>query len=315
MRVKHPIQYLRVSLLNKCNLNCFYCRPQNEKEVPEWNRSNPDKCKQALSLLYSMGVRKIRFTGGEPTLYKELPDLITFSKSLGPDVKSALTSNGILLAKLAPELRLAGLDSVNISIDTLDPTKFTSITSRDYLDRVLDGITCAKEYIPEVKLNTVVMKGVNDDEVANLIEFANSMKVNIRFIEYMPSRTGTPHYKYISGNEIRNSLPYEFSALGQSGASAARYYKANNLDIKVGFINPVSHSFCNNCNRLRLAADGKLYGCLFDGRNINLFELLEQDDIKAQQETIKLVNDKQFQGCSGVASSQDNLPSFLEMGG
>ncbi len=314
MRANYPIRYLRVSLLSNCNLKCFYCRPPQEKSDEHWTQSDPDMCMQALLVLHGMGIRKIRFTGGEPTLYKQLPLLISFSRSLGTDVNIAMTSNGILLDRLASDLSAKGLSNVNISIDTLQRDKFVEITSSNNLDRVISGISEAKKCIPEVKLNSVIIKGVNDDEVVDLVNFANSFKVSIRFIEYMPSRSGTPHNRFISGRQIRKRLPFDLMQVKRQGSSAARYYSSPDLDIRVGFINPVSHPFCGFCDRVRLAANGKLYGCLFDCENVNLFQLLTKGQAEAMREVTRLVNDKKFCGCPGN-SSPENLPSFLEMGG
>lgn len=307
-------KYLRVSLLSACNLQCSYCLP------PGINRptvvAQDDKLRSAIRFLHGSGINKVRFTGGEPTLYKGLSELISFVKSLNEDIHVAITSNGVLLNKIAEELALAGLDSINISLDTLDPDKFKVFASQDYLKRIISGIDRAAAYINSVKLNSVLIRGVNDDETEKLILFAESRGLDIRFIEFMPNRYSAPgDPRFISSEEIRGRLPWDFQEFPNNSSSAGRYYTAPSLKIRIGFISSVSHPFCESCDRIRLAANGLLYACLYESSNINLFELLMVDPDQAQTEYIKLLQSKQFGGCHGAGKSGAALPSFSAIGG
>ena len=309
------IKYLRISLLNSCNLNCFYCRPP-QQENDTFVSKNFDNYQNSIKLLHSLGVEKIRFTGGEPTLYKQLPELIQFVKETDLNIHTAMTSNAILLKKKAKTFAHSGLDSVNISIDTLDENRFCSVTGRNKYKDMIDGIEQAVKHIPKVKLNTVLIRGTNDDEANNLIQFANNLKIDIRFIEFMPTKLNSQNSdQYISGDEIKQSLPYTFTPIENDPSTAARYESSPQLDIKVGFINPVSHSFCAMCNRIRLTSDGRLYGCLFSGASFNLFDALQHGYDHASQEVDQLVAGKQYKGCSRKTGDSAFFPSFVNMGG
>lgn len=308
-------RYLRVSLVNRCNLACSYCQP-NGSESPSIKRTDPAIFMQAIGLLCKTGIRKVRFTGGEPTLYKDLPELVSFTKSLADNMQVAVTSNGLLLDRLAEPLAEAGLDSVNISLDTTDPEKFTRITGSDLLTKVIGGIEAAIRYIPQVKMNCVVMAGVNDDEVESMIRLADSLGVDIRFIEFMPAKNPNGHHNlFVSGASIRASLPFKLTRIDAPASAAARYYQSDQLGIRVGFIDPVSHSFCAQCDRIRLASDGRLYGCLFSGNNFNLLNALAKGEAAALQQVQQLVAAKQYLGCSAVNQRPDDLPSFVNIGG
>ncbi len=309
------IKYLRISLLNSCNLNCFYCRPP-QQENDTYVSKNYTNYQNSIKLLHTLGVEKIRFTGGEPTLYKQLPELMQFVKKTDPNIHTAMTSNAILLKKKAEQFADAGLDSVNISIDTLKAKKFCSVTGRDKWQDMIDGIEESIKYIPKVKLNTVLIRGTNDDEANDLIQFANRLKIDIRFIEFMPTKLNSENSEqYISGDEIKKRLPYNFVSTKNDPSTAARYLSSPDLDIKVGFINPVSHSFCAMCNRIRLTSDGRLYGCLFSGASFNLFDSLEQGYETASKEVHRLIAEKTYKGCSRKTGDSAFFPSFVNMGG
>lgn len=306
--------YLRVSLLSGCNLQCSYCRPPGQKRH---DISAPDdKVRSAIRFLHGCGIRKIRFTGGEPTLAKGLCALVAFIKDIDRDIHAAVTSNGVLLASQARALSDAGLDSVNVSIDTLDAEKFHSLTGRHYLNRVIAGIDAAAEHIGKVKLNCVLIRGVNDDEAEKLIAFADDRGLDMRFIEFMPNRYSSPgDPRYISAEEVRGRLGWEIAELPGNPTSAARYYTNSALRIRVGFISSVSHPFCGGCDRIRLTADGMLHTCLYDSRGINLFDLLENDANRARAAFEKLMASKQFGGCRIGVNANAALPSFSAIGG
>lgn len=312
----NQFRYLRVSLLSACNFNCFYCRPPSMSHALDQKLTRPNRFKTAIEHLYRLGIRKVRFTGGEPTLYKKLPDLVAHTKALGQNIHTAITSNGSLLKQMAPLLGDSGLDSINISLDTIDRNKFKTITSTDALQNVLAGIEAAMKHIPAVKLNCVVMGGINSDEVGNMVRFADKLGIDIRFIEYMPTRHGSSQDStYVSGDAIRADLGYPFYPVEAKPGSAARYYRSDDLCIRVGFINPVSHPFCSDCDRIRLTADGNLYGCLFSGRAINLFEMMDSNRDSISDEIKELIAARTNTGCSLLSRGEHYLPSFIVTGG
>jgi cyclic pyranopterin phosphate synthase len=305
-------RYLRVSLLSSCNLRCSYCLPSG-KHRPTVS-APVDKVRSAIRFLHRFGIRKVRFTGGEPTLSGDLPGLISYIKIIDASVHTAITSNGVLLESKARDLSAAGLDSVNISIDTLDPDKFRVLTGRDHLRRVISGIDAAITHIGNVKLNCVLIRGVNDGDVDKLILFADSRGLDIRFIEFMPNRYSAPgDTRFISSETIRSRLPWKFTMLPGKASNTARYYSSPSLGIKVGFIDSVSHPFCSGCDRIRLTADGFLHTCLYDPNGINLFELLAADSDKARVKVETLLRSKRSGNRPGVPV--DALPSFSAMGG
>ncbi|MFQ6007835.1 MAG: radical SAM protein, partial [Candidatus Zixiibacteriota bacterium] len=225
-------RYLRVSLLSACNLRCSYCLPTGGRRPT--TLISDDKLRSTIRFLHSFGIRKIRFTGGEPTLHKGLGELVSFVKKVDRNVHTAITSNGVLLESKAQVLSAAGLDSANISLDTLDPVKFRALTGSDNLDRVISGIDAAAEYIGNIKLNCVLIRGVNDDEVDRLISFADSRGLDIRFIEFMPNRFSVPgDPRFISSEEVRNCLPWDLRPTPGQPNSAARYYTVPSLRIRV----------------------------------------------------------------------------------
>lgn len=271
---------------------------------------------KSIDFLYRAGIRKIRFTGGEPTLYPHLTDLISAVRDLDPGIHTAITSNGIRLGSLAPELAAAGLDSINISLDTLQPTKFRAIAGAGDLKQVLSGIEAAIQHLPLVKLNCVLMRGTNDEEAESLVRFANDLGIDIRFIEFMPNASGGPgDPRFVSGSELRKRLPWHLQPLALSPHSAARYYSDPSLRIRVGFIDPVSHPFCDACDRLRLTATGELYACLFETGAINLFELLDTGEETAGSRLQELIEAKRFGGCVAAVERGAPLPSFAGLGG
>lgn len=314
--MNNKMHYLRVSLLKACNFNCFYCRPPSIRDFNQRDFTSPETFKAAIRLLCRMGIGKVRFTGGEPTLYESLPELVSFTKKLSGNIRTAITTNGRLMERIAPRLADAGLDSVNISLDTVDPRKFKSITAVDCFDKVVAGIKCAIKYIPDVKLNCVVIKNINDKEAKAMVDFANSLGIDIRFIEYMPTRyNASGNRGYVPGSFTRKRIGHDLFPVATEKASPARYYGSDTLTNRVGLINSVSQPFCRHCNRIRLAADGKLYTCLFSARAINLFDLLDQSYETAAKEIDKFVAGKEYVGCSTTLTKRQFLPSFSEIGG
>jgi len=264
-----PINYLRISVTDRCNLRCIYCMPASGISfLPRREILTYEEIYAVAKAAAQLGITKIRLTGGEPLLRLELSHLVEMLSDIEAIDDISLTTNGTLLGQYAAELKSAGLNRVNVSLDTLRPERFKFITrvSED-LDDVLKGITTAMSVgLNPVKINMVVMAGVNDDEI---IEFA-AKTINdgwhVRFIELMPiSHGSTMHKQFMPASEIRNRL----ELLGKLepgppvvGGGPAKYFRFPLVKGTVGFITPISEHFCFRCNRLRLTADGKLLPCL-----------------------------------------------------
>lgn len=270
--------YLRVSLTDRCNFRCVYCMP--ESEVP-WQPRDEILTFEEIELLVrffvSHGVRKVRLTGGEPTLRKGYIDLIQNLRRI-PGLQSiALTTNGSTLVRDAKALRDAGITSLNVSLDTLRPDRFIEITRRDELPKVLAGIEAAQQLGIGTKINVVVLPGVNEDELFDFVSFSDEHRLTVRFIEFMPFLdNGWSPTKVISSAEIRERLAsrYALRALPTASNDVAREYAVDGHNGRVAFVSSVSESFCAGCSRLRLTADGQLKSCLFLPPAVSLRDLV-----------------------------------------
>ncbi len=310
------MKYLRVSLLAACNFNCFYCRPPSIDSYGPKDFTDPELFKQSIKLMHHLGIERVRFTGGEPTLYPHVAELIAYTKSLDASMPVAITTNGRLLKRKAQELADAGLDSVNVSIDTVDPDKFRAITTVDCFEKVVAGIREAVKVIPTVKLNCVVVKGVNDGDVKAMVDFANDLGVDMRFIEFMPTKySASSNRGFVSGADTMRRIGYAFAPAPTEKASPARYYNSPQLKINVGFINSVSEPFCDFCNRIRLVSDGKLYSCLFSGHCTDLFAMLDGGHEAAEKQVDGFMAQKRYVGCHTEPVKGQFLPSLSEIGG
>ncbi len=283
-----PISYLRISVTDRCNLRCIYCMP--EEGIP-WRPHEQvlryEEIETIVRAAAELGITKIRLTGGEPLVRLGIVDLVdAISRIPGID-DLALTTNGTLLERHAQALADAGLHRVNISLDTLDPDRFRRITRRGELRDVLKGIEAARAAgLQPIKINTVVIRGVNVDEVVDLA--AKSLRApwwNIRFIELMPVGNGsllteTWEERVVTAGEVRQKIEDALGALKPAkiatGGGPARYYRLPGAEGTVGFITPISQHFCYRCNRLRLTADGQLRPCLLSDREIDLRTPLRQ---------------------------------------
>ncbi len=260
---------LRVSLTNRCNMRCRYCRPSGEGNIALRKRElAPEAWLHRISCIASaVAIEKLRFTGGEPLLYSGLLDLVEGCAALQiPGL--ALTTNAIGLEQLASPLKDAGLERLNISLDSLDPDTFREITGRD-LATVLAGILAAHAAGFSIKLNTVVQRGFNDHEAADLVAFAAEHDMHIRFLELMPIGPAASDFdtRYVSGSEVMENLSSEvqFEELWYKQGETSRDYRAtlrSGKTVTCGFILPTSKPFCEGCRRLRLDPAGRLYGCL-----------------------------------------------------
>ncbi len=281
---QRPINYLRVSVTDRCNLRCVYCMP--EEGIPFIDHAEILSFEEIIRIIKAaaeLGITKVRLTGGEPLVRAGLPDLIKLITRIKTIEDIALTTNGILLAEKAAELKAAGLKRVNISLDTLKPERFQSITRCKFeLGNVLSGIKAAEAAgLVPVKINTVAMAGVNDDEIIDFARKTITEGWNVRFIELMPfASDGKADSRFISVTDIKKHLdplgkmePFKHSA----GAGPAKYFRFPGANGSVGFITPVTEHFCFNCNRLRLTSDGKLRPCLLSDNEIDLKQPLRRN--------------------------------------
>ncbi|HEY0721798.1 MAG TPA: GTP 3',8-cyclase MoaA [Gammaproteobacteria bacterium] len=273
------IEYLRLSVTDRCDLRCFYCMPKGFDgfETPDHWLSF-DEIERVIAAFGRLGVRRIRITGGEPLVRKDLPQLAGRLAALPGIDDLSLSTNAVQLAKHARELRAAGIARLNISLDTLRPDRFKEITS-GRLDKVIEGLLTAKAagFVP-IKINMVVMKGVNDDEVEAMVAFCLEHGFTLRFIETMPmgdtGREASDHYLSLDVVMQRLQQHYELLPGVMPGGGPARYVQVAGTDLKIGFITPISQHFCDTCNRVRLSVDGTLYMCLGQDHSYELRPLL-----------------------------------------
>jgi cyclic pyranopterin phosphate synthase len=270
------IDYMRISIIDRCNLRCIYCMPsEGIKPIEHKNILSYEEIIRIVRIAAGIGVRKIRLTGGEPLIRADLPYLVSSINSIEGIEDISLTTNGLLLKKYARPLASAGLKRVNVSLDSLRPERYREITRGGDINSVLEGIHEAEksELIP-IKINMVPIRGFNDDEIEEFARLTLKTSYNVRFIEFMPigAKEIWNHEKYISTEEIKERVskiaPLIPVKIRRSGP--ARYFRFEGAPGVVGFISPITHHFCNSCNRLRLTSDGKLRPCLFSETEIDL---------------------------------------------
>lgn len=267
------IDYARISLTDKCNLRCVYCMP--EDKVYENNLINHtlsfNDYKFIINGLSQVGIKKIKFTGGEPLLYPHLIELIKYAHYECNIDDISITTNGIGLNEIAYDLKRSGLKSVNISLDSLKSYKYKSITRGGNLTDVLKSINRCLELEIKVKINCVVIKRFNDDEVYDFIEMANYYPIDVRFIELMPLGEGEYFYEngYFNISKLINEIDELYKIEDEKG-STARLYQAKYAKGRIGIITPISCKFCNTCNRIRITSDGKIKLCLHSNEETDI---------------------------------------------
>ena len=286
---QRPINYLRMSVTDRCNLRCIYCMPQEGiKETSHREILSYEEIYTIVRAAAGLGISKLRLTGGEPLVRLGVPGLVAMLRQIDAIDDISMTTNGIRLCHFAAELKKAGLARVNVSLDTLKPERFRDITRGCYdLGDVLAGIEAARlAGLNPVKINMVVMAGINDDELLDFASRTISEDWHVRFIEFMPTAgVGGPPLHFVPVDSIRKQL----KRLGelepcfpQVGNGPARYFRFPGSRGSVGFISPVSEHFCFNCNRLRLTADGKLRPCLLSDEEIDLKQPLRSGITQAE---------------------------------
>lgn len=291
------IDYLRISVTDRCNLRCVYCMP--EEGVPSCSHDDIlryEEIERVVRAAAALGIRKLRLTGGEPLVRLGIVDLVRALARIPGIEDIAMTTNGILLSRYAVPLAAAGLRRVNVSLDTLRPERFRAITRWGNLEATLAGIAAAfAAGLEPVKINTVVLRGQNDDEVIDLARQTLEARWHVRFIEWMPVGATAQEQDWrthvVAAAEIRTRLEAELGPLipaSVDGAGPARTYKLPDAAGTLGFISAVSEHFCASCNRLRLTADGKLRPCLLAADELDLRTPLRQGADEAEIQTLLL---------------------------
>ncbi|MBD3867026.1 MAG: GTP 3',8-cyclase MoaA [Acidobacteria bacterium] len=273
---------LRVSVTDRCNLRCSYCMPEEPVWFPRDQILDYEEMHRLIQVLVEHGVRKVRVTGGEPLVRKDLTRFISLLAGSDGIEDISLTTNGVLLEAMARPLADAGLTRVNVSLDTLDPARFRQLTRRDDLDKVLAGLdAAAASGLTPLKINTVLLKGINEDEAERFVETARDKGWEVRFIEFMPlENSGTWDLsQVVTGKEVLERLRAHWDLdpdpSADPSAPASRFLFRDGRG-RVGFINSISQPFCGDCSRLRLTADGKFRVCLYDQAEIDLKTPLRQ---------------------------------------
>lgn len=272
------ISYLRVSITDRCNYRCIYCKPEEQFEfIPHEEVLRYEEIVEIIKEAVNLGVTKVRITGGEPLVRKGVVDFIKKLREIKKLEDISLTTNGFFLSEYAEKLKDAGLNRVNISLDSLQEEKFKRITRGGSLEKALKGINSAlKAGLLPIKINTVLIRGINDDEVEDFVRLTLGRPLNIRFIEFMPSGEELKdNYrdKFISVLEIKENLAekYSFRPVDiNSGNGPAKYYQIKGGQGTIGFITALSQHFCKTCNRIRLTSEGKLRPCLFSNTEVDI---------------------------------------------
>lgn len=313
------VDYLRLSITDRCDFRCLYCMSDKVKFVPHEDVLSLEEYLRLVKLFISMGVKKIRITGGEPLMRK---GAIWFLEQISriPGLNElVITTNGSQLDQQAHRLRKAGVSRLNISLDSLDKERFKQITRVGNLEKVLRGITTAKkEGFHNIKLNTVLMRGINEDEASDLVSFAIREGLDISFIEEMPlGNIGHDRaLTYVSNESTFEGIKADFNLVrsAQHTGGPAQYWQIPGTKTKVGFISPNSHNFCSSCNRLRLSCKGELFPCLGQEGRVELAGLLRQypsDDSYLKQAILQSIKSKPMGHDFNLAGDQPAVVRFM----
>ena len=277
------IEYLRISVTDRCNFRCRYCMPvEGLPWLPKADILSYEEIREVVSQLAPMGLRRIRITGGEPTIRPQLSTLVRFIREVSAVEDIALSTNGVKLRELAPQLAAAGLDRVNISADSLQADRIVAIARRDLgFDPIAAATAAERAGLLPIKLNVVVMRGVNDDEIVDFARLTLEHPWHVRFIELMPVGALEPltDEHVVPSDEVLSRIQHALGALTSAagpsrGNGPAAYYQLDGAAGSIGVITPMTHTYCGSCNRVRLTADGRLRTCLFGDHEVDLREPL-----------------------------------------
>ena len=275
------INYLRVSVTDRCDLRCVYCMKENMNFLPKSEILSSEEINSICSTFIELGVKKIRITGGEPLIKKGMPAILEY---LGKKLKNSnleeltLTTNGTQLYKYAEMIKKNGINRINVSLDSLDPAKYLKITRGGNLEQVLEGLNIAKKIGLKIKINTVALKNTNTNEIDRLVDWCKNKEFDITFIEVMPMdmENSMRLKQYYPLTKVRSFLEKKYNLINTNinTGGPSRYVKIKNSNGKIGFITPLSNNFCESCNRVRLTCTGKIYSCLGHDKFIDLKKAL-----------------------------------------
>ncbi len=324
------IEYLRVSVTDKCNLRCRYCMPpEGVSKLSHSDILTIEEITRICALLCEMGVRRVRFTGGEPLIRKGITDLIHNLSSLDNAPEILMTTNGVLLAKSIKALYEAGLAGVNISLDTTDRNEFLRMTGSDLLSDVINSINAAYETGIRIKINCVPITGINDKEIPKIAEFARNRMIDVRFIELMPIGCAAG-YDRVTGEGVLHKIIHSFGLSegdlhpdygedSQNGIpkGPALYYRIKGFAGRIGLIDPISDSFCDKCNRIRLTSTGQIKPCLYFSDSIDLRKLIRDgctdEDIK--EAVMRAIAAKPREHRFGIPDGNGDSRKMYQIGG
>ncbi len=322
-RFGRSFNYLRLALNEQCNLRCIYCMPEEGIDFRSEDKLlTTEEIFRLIKLTSKMGVSKIRFTGGEPLLRKDLSELVQFAHQCEGIESVHLTTNGLLLSKRIEELEKSGLSGINISLDTLDTDKFKKITRRDGLDMVLNSLQKAlASNIQSIKLNIVAMRDFNNDELMDFVELTKDNDITVRFIELMPFdshqiwKTG----KFYGADDIVADIKKQVDALKPIDGSRTEHhiFRVNDYKGKVAVIPAYSRSLCGECNRIRITADGKLLNCLYSQDETNLRDAMRtgKTDMIIKEMIYGTMKKKFKDGWEAQNQGNNNRESMTQIGG
>jgi len=313
------VDYLRFSITDRCNLNCLYCAPvERERILAREEVLRYEEIVMLVRAFVKAGIKKLRLTGGEPLGRKNIVDLINMLKTIAGLEEITITTNGVYLENLIDKLKKAGLDRVNVSLDTLKKERFRFITGLDYFDKVWAGIEKALEIgLAPLKLNVIIMKGINDDEITDFVRLAVARQLIVRFIEFFPANKRFNKLAgYLVKNEcVKKKITKQFGPMKKvyqiKGNGPSEYYSIANSKGIIGFISNVSSDFCYECNRIRVDCAGRVSPCLFSGHICDLRPFLRNKN--GESGLLKIINDiitikpgftkKQIESCCGIEMS------------
>lgn len=320
------IDYIRISVTDRCNLRCVYCMPEEGVEsIPHDKILRFQEILRICRVLAESGVHKVKITGGEPLVRRGVTDFIKELKKIDGIDNVTITTNGVLLGELYDQLVEAGIDAITVSLDTLDRENYRRITRRDEAGRVMDGIRTAlqKNRVP-LKINCVPVLGIREQQLEELVELARDYRVHIRFIEMMPIGLGS-QFPFVKEDELRGWLEERFGTFAPCGDvpgnGPCHYYSVEGLKGRIGFISAVSHKFCHECNRVRLTAEGFLKTCLQYDCGVELKPLLQSQcsDEELRREILRAIDEKplghNFDGPKAKAETGREQRGMSQIGG
>lgn len=285
------VDYLRVSVTERCNFRCQYCMPEKPFSwVPKENLLSYDDLFKFIKVSIDEGIKKVRITGGEPLLREELDKFIKMIYDYKNDIDLALTTNAFLLDKAAKKLKDAGLKRINVSLDTLNQATAAKIAQKNVLDKVLKGIEEADKVGLKIKINCVPIKGINDNDILEVLEFCKERNYTVRFIEFMENNHAKDGAKGLNSDEIKSKIlkKYKFKNVERDFSSPAQYYELED-GYQFGIIEPHKDDFCSKCNRIRLTAEGHLIPCLYFEDAMSIKEAVRNDRIDEAVDILKKV--------------------------